>query len=321
MTRLSKTLFVTAALLAAPVSSALAQDAPTDGEQPVGGEGGDGMGGDGMGGEGEAAPADASQPAPDTGMAPATTGSPLLLGKGKIRITGQTVNIGLFPDNAGKPISLSPAVYYGVSDKLTVGLTHDRGTTWLTPRPSVGITIIDVGGFPVPSLQGPGICVTGEDGGCGKVYNNIGVDALFGVSQDAKMGLAVHGGLDVNAFDPFVLALRAGVLGQYVVNDKISVAFDPRINVGVTERDFGNKESIDIPLWLWFKATNQVSAYVHSGFASTFEDFGDNVAIPLGLGVNFAATEKLTVGADFHFLDLEDSADAKMLGLRAIFDI
>ncbi|MGE0404173.1 MAG: hypothetical protein AB7T06_46120, partial [Kofleriaceae bacterium] len=104
--------------------------------------------GDGMT-EGEATP-DGMAPdpnampdpnAPDPNAPPAAaeaaTTSSLLVGKGKVWITGPTVGISLSTDAVGKPINLAPAIYYGVNEKLTVGVTHSGGTTSLTPRPAV----------------------------------------------------------------------------------------------------------------------------------------------------------------------------------------
>jgi hypothetical protein len=318
MTRLSKTLFVTAALLAAPVSSALAQDTPTDGEQPAGGEGGEGMGG-------EAAPADASQPPPpDMGAAPAAmgTGPSLVVEKGKIQIMGSTLNINLSSDAVGKPVFLAPSVYYGVNEKLSVGLTHDSGTTMWTPRPGLRFTTIDILGTPVQVAAGAGICVTGEENGCPKVYDNIGLDAIYGIKAE-KFSLAGHGGLDVFSFDPAILQLRVGVLGRYMASDKIGIVFDPRIRIGLTERDL-NKEAIDIPVWFWYHASDKIAAYLHTGLNSTFENFGDNLIVPVGIGVNYNVNDKLMVGGDFHFVNLlgeGGDADFRILGLRAAYKI
>lgn len=328
MTRLSKTLFVAAALLAAPVSSALAQDAPPDGEQPAGGEGGEGMGGEGMGGEemggGEAAPVDATQPPPDTGAAPAAMGAgpSLVVEKGKIQIMGSTLNINLSSDAVAKPVFLAPAVYYGVNEKLSVGLTHDSGTTMWTPRPGLRFTTIDILGTPVQVAAGSGICITGEENGCPKVYDNIGLDALYSIKAE-KFSLAAHGGLDVFSFDPMILQLRAGVLGRYMASDKIGIVFDPRVRIGLTERDF-NKEAVDIPVWFWFHANEQLAAYVHTGLSSTFENFGDNLIVPVGVGANYSVNDKLMVGGDFHFVNLlgeGGTADARILGIRAAYKI
>ena len=316
MTRLSKLLFAATAALALPASTAFAQDGGDPATDPTA----TGTEGTEAGAETPVPPADPAMgdPAPDPTSA--ATVSALTLGAGKILIAGSTVNIGLFPDNAGKPISLAPSVWYGVNEKLTIGVTHDGGATMWTPRPALRFTVIDIGGIQVPAAAGAGICVTGEDGGCPKVYDNVGLDALFGLKNE-KFSLAAHPGLDVFSFDPLVLQLRLGVLGRYAVNDKINLVFDPRIAIGLTERDF-NKERIDIPVWFWFQANPQLGVYAHTGINGSLDGFGDTYAVPLQLGGNFAVNQQLTVGADFSFVNLLGNGggtDAKMIGLRVAY--
>lgn len=309
MKRVSKVLFVAAASLAF-AGTALAQDAPPA-DPPAGG--------------GDATPPAGGEttPPPATGdatMAPTSALPPLTLGAGKIEIGGETVTINLSADAVGKPISLAPAIYYGVNDKLTVGVTHDAGSTMWSPRPAFRtITIVNPldPTMTLTGVGGAGICLTGEDNGCNKVYDNVGLDALFSLAM-GKFSVAAHGGLDVFSFDPFTLSLRAGVLGRYEIAPKIAVSFDPRISIGLTERDF-NKETIDVPAWLWFMASPKLAAYVSSGIAGPLDGFGDAFSIPLGVGANFNVNEKLSAGLDFQFLNIagkNSTADARAIGIR-----
>lgn len=279
---LPKTLFVAACSIAT-TGIAAAQDA-SDAEAPA---------------EGEAAPTEATEATEPA--APAAAAGSLTLGKGKILIAGGTLNINLSSEAVAKPLSLAPSIWYGVSDKLTIGLTHDFGSTPWTPRP----------------VPGTGICLSGTDSGCGDVYSNFGLDALFALKA-GKFSLAAHPGLDVGSFDPFVLRLRVGVLGQYSVNDKISIAFDPRIGIGLTEREI-NKESIDIPVYAWYKINPKLGAYVSTGIGGPLDGFGDFYAIPLGLGATYQVNEKMGLGADFFFTNMIGSGggfDGRALGLR-----
>ncbi len=314
MNRLSKFAFIATALVAAPLT-AFADDEPATVE----------AGGSATVGAG--ASTDGAMPTPAAGdMAPATPPMPgLTLAKGKAVIAGETVNIGLFPDppGAGKPISLAPSVWYGVSDKLTVGVTHDGGTTGWTPRPSINFGSTTIAGVTVPSLAGPGICVTGTDGGCPKVYNNASVDALFALSTD-KLSLAVHPALDIASFDPLFLRIRAGVLGRYMASSKVAITFDPRIGIGLTKRDNGNKENIDLPVWFWYHLNDKVGLAINSGISGPLSKFGDSFFIPVGFNFTYMVNDKMEVGADFSFLNLigkNSTADAKMLGLRFAYHL
>jgi len=302
MTRLTRVLFTAAATVAAMAGTALADDPPAGGEggggDAAGSGGGDASAGGDATGAGGAASMDA---AVDAGVA---TG--LTLPKGKILIAGSTVNVNMSASAVGKPFSLAPSVFYGVSDKLQIGVTHDLGSSRWSPRP----------------VPGAGICLAGKENGCGKVYNNIGLDALFGVA-DGKFSAAAHGGLDFISLDPLFLDIRVGLLGRYSINEKIAIVFDPSILIGATKRDEGNiKQLINVPVYLWFKANEKIGAYVASGITGPTDHFGDLYAIPVGLGANFSVNEKLTVGADFWFTNLAgkgSSADGRALAIRAAY--
>jgi hypothetical protein len=312
MNRIKLALITGGALFATPV---FAQDATDPAADPA------------AGGTVEAgAGAEVTTPTPDPNApveAPTWAPSLTLVGSGKILIAGSTLNINMSADAVGKPISLSPSVWYGVSDKLSVGLTHDQGTTPFTPRPGLRVTTIPNPLDPTMSVQAAGaggICFTGEDNGCPKVYDNVGVDALYGLS-DSKFSMAAHPGLDVFAFDPFILQLRVGLLGRYMASEKLSIVFDPRITIGLTERDV-NKEAIDVPVWVWFNVNEKLGAYVSTGIAGPFDGFGDSYRIPLQIGATYAVSSQLSVGGDFEFFNLlgsNSSADGRMLALRVAY--
>lgn len=302
MSLVSKLLIATASI-AVIGGTAFAQDT-------TGGE----AGGEATAGEGSGAATTEGTPAPD-GTTPAAAGmeagggastNGLLLGAGKIRIEGQTLNINLSKSAVGKPISLAPAVYYGVSDKLTVGITHTRGTTLWSPS---------------ALAVGSGICVSGTSSGCAKAYNNIGVDVLFGLAA-GKMSAAVHGGLDFLTLSDTTLAIRAGILGKYDLAPKVALTFDPAISIGANKRDAGNKEALNVPVYLWLVASPQLSAYVTSGIFGPFSHFGDFYAIPVGVGASYTVSPKLTAGVDFGFANLAgkgSSADFRALSVRVAY--
>src|SRR5512138_1844502 len=97
-----------------------------------------------------------------------------------------------------KPVSLSPDVWYGVTDDVTVGLVHS----------AVGSTGF-LGGV-VSSL-----CLTGTGNGCAKVYDNAGVDVRYKL-KTGNLAYAAEGGLYVLSFDPtFTMAVKLGLVARW----------------------------------------------------------------------------------------------------------
>jgi hypothetical protein len=198
-----------------------------------------------------------------------------------------------------KPFSIAPDIYYGVSDQLTLGLIHSAA--------SVGV----VG-------AGSGICLAGEEKGCAKVYDNIGLDGIFSLSK-GTVDLAAHAGVLVNSFDPMLLSVKLGVLGRFNAG-KLAVVFDPWIGIGVTERDAGNKELINVPVNIQFQATPQLAAWVGSGIFGPLDGFGDAYFVPLNIGALFGVSSKIDAGAAFGFLNIggkNSSADFRALNVFA----
>lgn len=255
---------------------------------------------------------------PPEPVAAPSRGLGLTIARGRLVISGSTVNVNLSAGTVGKPISLAPSVWYGVTDKLSIGVTHDGGTTRWTPRPGVRVTTTDILGTIETEVSGAGICVTGTgDGNCPKPYDNVGADVLIGIA-DGGFSVAGHVGVDILSIDQLTIGARLGVLGAFAIASKISLVFDPRVQVGVTDRD-SNGESLDIPLWVWFNASPKLGIYVHTGFAGPFDGLADSFNVPLGLGASIGAGERLTLGADFHFSNLlgkGSSADGRVLGVR-----
>lgn len=277
--------------------------------------------------EGEPAKADAEAPKPEetekvAGEAPETvvgSGYPsVTIGRGRLVISGSTININMSAGAVGKPVSLAPSVWYGISDKLSVGLTHDGGTTGLSPRPGIRVTTIEIGTVIDTEVSGVGICITGTgDGNCAKPYDNVGADFLIGVAS-GKLGFAAHVGVDILSIDQMTLGARVGGLGRYALASKLALVFDPRVQIGITDRDF-NGDALDVPLWVWFEPSPTLGVYLHTGIAGPLDGFGDAFSVPIGVGASIRAGAKLTLGADFHFPNLlgkGSSSDGRVVGVR-----
>jgi hypothetical protein len=248
---------------------------------------------------GETAPppagADASA-APSTGTAPLVT-----LRQGGVSVDGDVV-IGLSSGNAGEPINIVPNFYYGVSDQLSVGLAHNPGAE-------------------IFQTAGRGVCLTGESGGCLKVYNNLSLDSLFSFMRSSTMDVAFHGGLDfLTLSDPMFLSVRVGVKGKTMAGP-LQIVFDPSINIGVTKRDLGNKEVLQLPVRLGFLVTPQLNLGLSLALIAPFDGFGDNYRVPLGVGGTFAINSTFDVRAQFtldRLIAANDSgADARTLSIGA----
>lgn len=244
---------------------------------------------EGMGeGEGEAMPPPENTPPPATeeggdDMAAAPMG--LTVPKGKIDVS-VGIGINLSKELVAKPITIVPDLFYGVSDKLDVGVGHSAYA---------------LQGWWAEGLGG-GLCLTGTDNGCGKVYNGpLGILAHFGLAQ-GSVDLAADGGVIIKALDPDVLAgLKLGIKGRKM-SGKMAIGFNPNIYIGLNSRDGGNKEYLNVPVDVMFMASDKLGVGVQTGIQGPLSHFGDFYAIPVSLGAMFHVNDNLSAGAAFNLL-------------------
>src|SRR5262245_54527515 len=144
-------------------------------------------------------------------------------------------------------------LYFGVTENLTLGITHDRG----------------------PCFNCGDEFYNGAGPGMGLLYNFIR-------SPTFELDLHLTTPL-IRVFDPFMLAVRGGVIGRVNISEVVAFVFDPSLLIGLTNRDLGNTEVLGLPFWFFFQATDVVVPYVGSGLYTPLED-GDP-AIPLEGGV------------------------------------
>lgn len=193
------------------------------------------------------------------------------------------VGINLSKDAAGKPISLSPDLWYGATDRVSVGLLHSaRGTSGF------------LGGV------GQSLCLSGQDNGCADVYSNVGVAAR--IRLDSKsIATAVEAGVFASSLDPFTIAGKLGLAARWR-SDKVAIEAAPSIFIGLNERDAGNQEVAAVPVTLSYAATPEVSLAVQSGLVLPFESTGDTFSVPLSIGAQLAVSGPLSLEASFSFL-------------------
>jgi hypothetical protein len=267
-------------------------DDDDDGGDPCGGDpcgdgGGDTGGGD-MAMEGAAPPA--------TGVA-----------KGKIAIWVD-VGLNLSADAVAKPFAIAPDVWYGVSDKLAVGLAHS--------------------GYAANGFLGApnaGLCLAGEDNGCISVYNNLAGLAKFAVMAEAgkPLSVVVNGGVVIpNIKDTLLAGLKVGADVGYMTG-KIHIGVSPNIYIGVTERDF-NKEALNIPVMVGYGVNEKLKAGVQTGIAGPLDGFGDAFRVPLSLAAMYNVGPKINAGGAFTLFNIagkNSSADFRSLNIFVNYNL
>nr|HEX4312638.1 hypothetical protein [Kofleriaceae bacterium] len=235
----------------------------------------------------------------------------LVLPKGRA-VLDAFLQVNLSANEAFKPISVTPDIWYGVSDKLTVGLVH---STW-------GET-----GF-VGTGIGNSLCLSGSSNGCASVYHTVALDGRYELKRGA-WAWAADGGLDViSTSSPFELSLKLGAVGRWH-KDKLAVELEPALYIAVSHRsadnamDVQNRDALAVPVTVLYAAAPKITLAAQVGLLLPLEDTGDEYDIPLSLGVHYRVNEKLDVGLAFTFVELvgggDSGADLRTLTIGASY--
>jgi hypothetical protein len=192
--------------------------------------------------------------------------------------------------DAFEPFILPIHLYFGVTNNLTLGITHDRG----------------------PCFNCGDEFYNGAGPGMGLLYN-------FVRGPPFELDLHLTTPL-IRVFDPFFLAVRGGVIGRVNISHVVAFVFDPSLLIGLTERDEGNNDVLGLPFWFFFQATDVVVPYVGSGIYAPLED--GEPAIPLEGGVIASVNDDIDLGGALIFGNLNNDGgalDARALGFIGRF--
>lgn len=187
---------------------------------------------------------------------------------------------------AFKPFSLTPDLYYAVSDQLQLGLRHTSPLGWQTP-----------------GSRGPSLCLAGKENGCGDVYNNVAVEALWALlTGPTDLSARVSYWIS-NLSDPMVSQLGLGLAGKLHLSDTLALRFDPTVMIGLQERDF-QKDGIILPVELQLQLSPIIALVVQAALSAPFDGFGDAYSVPVGIAALYNVNQMIDVGLRFGFDNL-----------------
>jgi hypothetical protein len=203
-----------------------------------------------------------------------------LLPKGGFEITGQParpelMNINMGRNNAFKPINFPVDFFWGVTDDVMIGITHDTG-----PRFNTGAT----------------------DSKFRNTYNDVGFGALIYLAGGRNYEVDLDTGVPFHSLSPLWIGARVGILGRANLTNTVELVYDPGIYLGLNHRyPDGNWDGLFIPIWFYFQATDTIAPFVGTGVNGSIRRFGDDFEIPLEGGVLFNVGRGINIGGMLRF--------------------
>lgn len=215
-------------------------------------------------------------------------GDQLTLQKGRL-VLNAYLAIGLSDGAAFKPVSISPDIWYGVTDDITVGLVHS----------SVGTTGF-IGG------AGESLCLTGTGGLCPDLYRNVGAEARYKLKMSG-IALAVDGGVyALQIQDPMLLDIKLGAVGRWH-QGPLAVEASPNLFIGLTNRSVNtngvdlttNPDILSLPGTVLYTLNPMITLAAQVGLVLPLENTGDTYSLPLSIGAFYHVNDQLNVTAAF----------------------
>jgi hypothetical protein len=184
----------------------------------------------------------------------------LVLAPGQVAAS-LSIEANLAPSNVGRPLSLAPDAWWGVAPRWTVGLIHS-------------FTSLD------RIEAGSSFCVRNSTLGCDAVYHGSGVDVRWlAVSGDVAVAPRVR--FLVRDLDPWKPALTLGALARWTAG-RFSVTSDPYLELGLANRDQGNRSALVVPIFLAVEPVAWASVALHTGYDSDLIVWRDGWHVPVG---------------------------------------
>jgi hypothetical protein len=196
------------------------------------------------------------------------------------------VNSSFSKGAVGKPVNLPIIAYFGVTDQLQLAVSHSTG-----------------------------LCVSGKDNGCATVYDDARLTALYSIfGRGSNLEIAGWAALNFGKLDPATMQAVIGPAMNWVIAGNAALLTYPGLAIGLNKRGEGNKQGIEAPTTLYVRAGEKLAPYLYTNLISPLEKFGDNYAVPLGVGAIYGISTKVDVGGLFQFTKLVGGTDAGVDG-------
>lgn len=176
-----------------------------------------------------------------------------------------TASINLDLRSIGRPVSLAPDAWWGVSLRWTIGLIHSDASldqvatsTSFCVRESVLST-------------------------CDHLYQGSGIDVRFS-ALSGRFAIAPRLRVLVRNIEPFKPAVALGTLMRWT-HGRFAVLSDPYIRLPLANHNLGNRAAVVLPLWFSVQPALGWMIALHTGFDSDFVVLRDGGHGPVAFDV------------------------------------
>jgi hypothetical protein len=206
----------------------------------------------------------------------------LVLAPGQVAAS-LSIEANLAPDLVAKPLAFAPDAWWGVAAGWTVGLIHSY---WSLDRIEAGSSL----------------CVRKSTLGCDGVYHGGGIDVRW-LAVSGAVEVAPRVRLLVRDLDPWKPALTVGALARWTAG-RVSVTSDPYLQLGLANREQGNRSAIVIPIFVAVEPAAWATVALHTGYDTELVVWRDGWHVPLGVIAAVRPRDYLAIALEVGFTSL-----------------
>ena len=193
-----------------------------------------------------------------------------------------TIEVNLAHHFWAQPLSLAPDVWWGATERWTVGLVHSNASV---DRFSPGASF----------------CVRTDDVlYCDAPYRGSGLDARYLAAVTGPIAIAPRARVLLRDIDPIKPAVTVGALAKWT-RGRYAITVDPYVQLGLANQELGNRAQLWLPVELALQPTCRWQLALSTGWNSVLDAADDGWHIPVALGVRARATAHLDIGATLGF--------------------
>lgn len=207
------------------------------------------------------------------------TADPLGLPRGVLEVR-LSIEASVAPHDLARPLSFAPDAYYGVTDRLTVGVIHSSESV---DRIGTGTTF----------------CVRELPARCDRIYRGSGLDARWAW----RPWLSWHARFLVRDVDPVKPAITLGAALRWM-RGPYAVTGDPYLQLGLANTDAGNRTVVVLPVYLSRRLTPTSRIALHTGVDGELATWRDGWHIPFAAIAETAPARQIAFGVEAGFPSL-----------------
>jgi hypothetical protein len=176
----------------------------------------------------------------------------------------------------GRPLSLSPDAWWGISPRWTIGVIHS----------SASVDQINAGAT---------FCVRQSDiSTCDRTYRGTGLDVRYSAFA-GTLALAPRLRVLFRNTDPIKPATTLGALVRWT-RGRFAITSDPYLQLPLANRREGNRAQLFVPIWFAVQPAWGWRIALHTGWDSVLATWRDGWHVPVALELAARVTSQLDVG-------------------------